>query len=149
MLSKKCQYALHALTYLSSTDGSRPRTIREIATGKNIPEKFLGMILLELTNAGMLHSKKGKGGGYTLARTPAQITVLEVVSVIDGTDMPCVSSLTKVPCTLCPNPSQCSFNRLFGNVRREILKVLNSYSVVDLLSSPIHEGIPQALINEK
>ena len=68
MLSKKCQYALHALIYLANQDEEVTVTIGEIATEKAIPKKFLEAILLDLKNAGILGSKKGKSGGYYLIK---------------------------------------------------------------------------------
>ena len=64
MLSKKCQYALHALIYLGEHQDSGLTFISQIATSKKIPKKFLEAILLDLKNTNILGSKKGKGGGY-------------------------------------------------------------------------------------
>ena len=64
MLSKKSQYAFQALMYLSEKENEGPVLIAEISKKKKIPLKFLENILLELKKAGILESKKGKGGGY-------------------------------------------------------------------------------------
>ena len=66
MLSKKAQYALKALSYLTAHVGEGPILIGQIAEQKKIPLKFLENILLELKKAEVLDSKKGKGGGYFL-----------------------------------------------------------------------------------
>ena len=66
MLSKKSQYAFQALMYLSEKEKDGPVLIAEISKKKKIPLKFLENILLELKKAGILESKKGKGGGYFL-----------------------------------------------------------------------------------
>jgi Rrf2 family protein len=75
MLSKKTQYAFKALTYLAEQEKDLPVLIAEISKKKKIPLKFLENILLELRKAGMLESKKGKGGGY-FSKTGSQLRFL-------------------------------------------------------------------------
>ena len=75
MLSQKSKYALKALTILAKEYGQGPVLISDVAQREEIPRKFLEIILLELKNAGILQSKKGKGGGYSLGRPPQQITL--------------------------------------------------------------------------
>ena len=74
MLSKRSQYALKALGYLTEKYKEGPVLISEIAKKKKIPLKFLENILLELKNMGVLDSKKGKGGGYYLRKDPKNHT---------------------------------------------------------------------------
>lgn len=134
MLSKKCQYALHALTYLSTVKEGGSVTIGEIAEEKNIPKKFLETILLDMKNAGILGSKKGKSGGYYLRKKTDQISILEVIRLIDGAVamLPCVSLHFYNSCGMCANEEECSINRIFGQVRDETLKILSSNTVSDL-----------------
>ena len=66
MLSKKAKYGLKAMFYLGKQYGKGPVLISDLAEEENIPKKFLETILLDLRNAGILNSKKGKGGGYFL-----------------------------------------------------------------------------------
>ncbi|MFZ1327981.1 MAG: Rrf2 family transcriptional regulator, partial [Chitinophagaceae bacterium] len=79
MLSKKSQYAFNALVYLATKYKEGPVLISEISKKKKIPLKFLENILLELKKAGMLDSKKGKGGGYFLKKDPSKIKVANVI----------------------------------------------------------------------
>lgn len=134
MLSKKCQYALHALLYMVEHEESDRLTIHEIAERKNIPKKFLENILINLKNAGILGSKKGKFGGYYLKRKPAEVSVLEVIRLIDGAVamLPCVSLNFYQSCGRCENEATCSINRLFSAVRDETLKILSGSSLSDL-----------------
>src|SRR5450432_4384358 len=92
-LSRKARYALKALYVLAADDARGPVLIADLAEGEKIPRKFLEAILLELKNAGILKSKKGKGGGYALARPADQIMIGEIIRVIDGplAPIPCVS----------------------------------------------------------
>ena len=93
MLSKKSQYAFKALMYLAQNTDKGPVLIAEIAKKKKIPLKFLENILLELKKAGVLESKKGKGGGYYFAVPPSQVPVAKVFRLLDGPIalLPCVS----------------------------------------------------------
>ena len=92
-LSRKARYALKALYALTADEARGPVLIADLAERENIPRKFLEAILLELKNAGILKSKKGKGGGYALARSADQITMGQIIRVIDGplAPIPCAS----------------------------------------------------------
>ena len=70
MLSKKAKYAIKALLALAEHDREEPVRIADLARDEQIPAKFLELILLDLRNQGILQSRKGKGGGYLLARDP-------------------------------------------------------------------------------
>ncbi|EJF09727.1 BadM/Rrf2 family transcriptional regulator [Pontibacter sp. BAB1700] len=93
MLSKKTKYAFHALTYLAENQDKGAVLIQEIAASKNISHKFLENILLELKKAGILGSKKGKGGGYYLIKKPEEITLAKIIRLLNGPIawLPCVS----------------------------------------------------------
>ena len=71
MLSKKSKYAIKALLALAEHRGEEPVRIADLARDEQLPAKFLELILLDLGNHGILQSRKGKGGGYLLARDPA------------------------------------------------------------------------------
>lgn len=134
MLSRKCQYALHALIYLADQNEGSSVTIGEIATKKSIPKKFLEAILLDLKNAGILGSKKGKRGGYYLIKKANQVSIIEVIRHIDGAVamLPCVSLNFYDSCGMCDDEKTCRINHLFGQVRDATLKILTSNSVADL-----------------
>src|SRR5258706_16469408 len=65
-------------------DGTGPTSVRDIAERTAIPQPYLEQILLALKGAGLVRSKRGVGGGYVLARSPAEITLGEIVSAVDG-----------------------------------------------------------------
>jgi len=137
MLSKKCQYALHALIYLAQHHEGPSVTIGEIAIEKKIPKKFLEAILLDLKNAGILSSKKGKSGGYFLLKRPDQISIIEVIRHVDGAVamLPCVSLNFYDSCGMCADENTCKINNLFGQVRDATLKILYSNTVADLANT--------------
>ncbi len=88
MLTKKGKYGLKALVYLSRIPVGQLAFVGDIATRNNIPKKFLDAILGELRNAGFVQSRKGKEGGYRLARPASEIKIGHVVRVLDGTARP-------------------------------------------------------------
>jgi Rrf2 family protein len=133
MLSKKAQYAIKALAYLVSHRQAGPVLISDIAAAKNIPLKFLENILLELRKAGILTSKKGKGGGYTLKTSPEQTSLASVIRIIDGpiSMLPCVSLYFHQPCDTC-EASTCRIRMLFAEARDAVLDVLEKKTLLDL-----------------
>lgn len=133
MLSKKTQYAFKALVYLTEHSQVGPVLISEIAEKKNIPLKFLENILLELRKAGILDSKKGKGGGYYFATNPCKVSLAQVMRLIDGPIalLPCVSLNFYEKCKDC-DETNCGLNRVMIQVRDATLRVLEHKTVADL-----------------
>lgn len=135
MLSKKCKYAIHALVYLAERYQQGPVHIQEIADNRHIPKKFLEAILLELRNAKILHSKKGKGGGYYLYKDPSEVNLLEVIRLMDGAIamLPCVSLNYYEPCEECVNEKACGIRDSFIGVRDETLRILSESTLRTIL----------------
>jgi Rrf2 family transcriptional regulator, cysteine metabolism repressor len=87
-LSCKSEYALLALIALADRfHGNEPLQIRQIAAQQNIPDRYLEQLLATLRRSGLVRSQRGAKGGYLLAREPWQITVLEVMTCIEGHDI--------------------------------------------------------------
>jgi Rrf2 family protein len=137
MLSKKAKYGLKALLYLADQPDERTVLIADIAAAERIPKKFLDMILLEMRNAGMLFSRKGKGGGYALALPPERISIGAVVRLLDGPLAPvaCVSKSAYRPCDDCTSEEACRIRRLMGQVRDAMAGVLDNATLADLSRS--------------
>jgi Rrf2 family protein len=136
MLSKKTQYAFHALIYLAENVDKGPILISEIAAEKSISIKFLENILLELKNAGILGSKKGKGGGYYLMRTPKDIPLARIIRLLDGPIalLPCVSLNYYERCENCRDEAICGLHEVMSKVRDATLKLLENKSLKDILT---------------
>lgn len=82
-VTSKSRYAVVALAELAGS-GDRPMPVKELAERREIPDQFLEQLFSTLRRAGLLTSHRGSKGGYTLARPPEEITVLEVVQALDG-----------------------------------------------------------------
>ena len=135
MLSKKTQYALKALTYMAERKKEGPILIAEISKKKKIPLKFLENILLELKKAGLLESKKGKGGGYFFKVDPKDIPLAQVMRLIEGPIalLPCVSLNFYEKCKDCEE-KKCGLNRVMKLVRDNTLEILENKTVADLMA---------------
>ena len=107
--------------------------IADIAAHERIPKKFLDMILLEMRNAGILSSRKGKGGGYTLALPSERIVIGTVIRVLDGPLAPvaCVSQTAYRRCDDCTDERTCRVRRLMGQVRDAMSGVLDATTLAD------------------
>ena len=130
----KTKYALLALTALARSHGQGLTQIAEISTQQHIPHKFLELILLDLKNLGFLHSKKGRGGGYALARPPAKITVGEIVRSLEGpvAVLPCAGSEPRA-CDECSDVESCGLRMVMTQVSESMASVLDRTSLADVL----------------
>jgi Rrf2 family protein len=135
MLSKKCKYAIHALVYLAERYQQGPVHIQEIAEKQHIPKKFLEAILLELRNAQILHSKKGKGGGYYLYKKPDEVNLIEIIRLMDGAIamLPCVSLNYYEACEECVDEHTCGIRDAFRGVRDETLRILSESTLEHIM----------------
>ena len=136
MISHKSKYALKALIALAHEYGNGPILISAIAAHEGIPAKFLGVILLELRNSGILQSKKGKGGGYFLGRAPDQVTLGEILRDIEGplAPTPCVSHRAYMRCQECRDERTCGIRMVMKEVRDATARILDSTTLADVLA---------------
>lgn len=133
MLTRKGKYGLKALVHLARMPAGQLAFVSEIAIANNIPKKFLDAILGELRNAGFVQSRKGKDGGYRLARPAMEITIGNVVRVLDGplAPFPCASQTRYQPCEDC-DETTCEVRHLMLEVREAIAKVLDSRTLAEM-----------------
>jgi Rrf2 family protein len=134
MISMRTKYAIKALLALSEHPGDAPMRIVDLARAEQIPHKFLEAILLLLRNEGILHSRKGKGGGYVLSRDPATIYLGQIVRLFDGplAPLPCASQRFVSRCSDCADENACRVRLLMREVREATAKVLDGTSLASL-----------------
>jgi Rrf2 family protein len=142
MLSQKARYALRALVELARGGGQA--TAGELATRADAPRKFLEAILLELSRNRIVVSRRGKFGGYSLARAASEISFAEVIRVIDGplALAPCVSRSAFRKCDDCPDLATCSLREALLRARDATADVLEGYSLADAAGG----GEPEASV---
>jgi Rrf2 family protein len=135
MISQKSKYALKALTVLADEYGKGPVLIADIAAREHIPRSFLELILLELKNHRFLDSRKGRGGGYFLAKAPDQISAGQVLRAIEGpiAPLPCASKTAYRKCEECHDERSCAVRLMMCEVREATAKILDSTTLADLL----------------
>jgi Rrf2 family protein len=135
MISQKTKYALKALSVLAEEYGKGPILIADIAQREHIPRSFLELILLEMKNHRFLDSRKGRGGGYFLAKPPTQIFVGQVVRAIEGplAPLPCASKTAYRKCEECRDEQSCGVRLLMCEVREATAHILDATSLTDLL----------------
>lgn len=133
MLSMKTQYAFKALMYLAENEDRGPILISEISEKKSIPLKFLENILLELRKAGILDSKKGKGGGYFFHQPPNDVRLAKILRLIDGPIalLPCASLNFYQKCKNCDEKT-CGLSTVMKEVRDAMLVILETRTVADI-----------------
>ncbi len=143
MLSQKCKYALQALLTLAREPSQELLLVSDIAERERLPKKFLEAILLELNRNGLVRSRRGRGGGYALAKPADLITFGQVVRIIDGPLAPlsCVSVNYYRRCEDCRDEMTCEIRKVMRRVRDAIAAELDGTSLQDALVT----GIPKQL----
>ena len=146
--SQKSVYALRAVFELAKSQGSGPLSISHIAEVQSISPRFLENILIQLKQAGLVESMRGKEGGYLLARTSKDISVGQVLRAIEGTITP-VSCLTGRLQTNCPMMhDDCVFLAMWDKAHKAMLNVLDNTSFEELVrqSKNTEKYIPMYMI---
>ncbi|QRM53701.1 Rrf2 family transcriptional regulator [Sinorhizobium sp. BG8] len=145
MLTKKGKYGLKALVDLARLAPGETAFVSEIALRNNIPKKFLDTILLELRNAGILRSKKGPGGGYSLSQPASAIRIGHAIRVLDGPLAPirCASRTAYEACEDCSDPETCQVRRSMTEVRDAIAAILDTMTLEQFVSTPGMEAVAE------
>jgi Rrf2 family cysteine metabolism transcriptional repressor len=130
-LSTKGEYASRAMLELSLNYEKKPLHIRDISKAQDIPQRFLEQILLQLKRAGLLRSRKGPEGGYSLAKPPGEINVAEVIRAMDGPLAP-IDCVSVTAYEVCPHERTCSLKGLWKEVRDVIAEILERTTFADL-----------------
>ncbi len=128
--SAKEQYALRALVELARYHGQGPIPLSQVAAVQDIPLAYLEQIAASLREAGLLESKRGVSGGYSLAQGPAQITVGDVLRVLEGAivPVPCVSEEGS-----CARAADCATRWVWERVHHSLVETLDNITLADLI----------------
>jgi len=134
MLTNKGKYGLKAMVHLAGLEPGALAQVADIAKANSISKKFLDYILTELRHAGLVYSKKGRGGGYALARPAHEIRVGAIVRALDGplAPIPCASVTAFRPCEDCGDLKTCAVRLIMVEARNAIAGVLDNRSLADL-----------------
>ena len=134
VLTKRSKYGLKAVLYLAGHLDRGPISVAEVAEQERIPRKFLEAILLDLKRHGLLQSKTGKGGGYSLMKKPGQITVGQIIRTLDGplALIPCVSQTAYARCEECVDEATCGVRLAMKAVRDATADILDHTTLTAL-----------------
>lgn len=124
-ITQESDYALRVVLFLSKKDGSEKVEAKTISESENIPLRFLLKLLRKLTVAGILNSYRGVGGGYTMAKAPAYISLFDVVEAIDG---PIYVNRCLYDKTLCNlnRSDTCDVHHALGKIQNRLVEDLKS-----------------------
>ena len=133
MLSQRTRYTIRALLHLADRFGEGPVQLSEIAEAQNIPPKFLTVMLSQMSREGLISSRRGRDGGYWLARPPEQISYGEIVRLTRGSLglLPCASRYAYKSCDNCITEEKCRLHRVMLMVRDETARILDGLSLAD------------------
>ena len=148
-ISKRGEYALRALIDFGiAHELGRPLLkINELVAKERLPVKFLEQILTQLREAGYIGTKRGKAGGYLLAKPAREISLGKVIRLIDGPLAPisCVSVTAYERCS-CPDEDHCGLRMLMLDVRNAIARILDRYVLADVVEITLRkmrrDGVP-------
>lgn len=142
MLTKKGKYGLKAMVHLAGLEPDELAQVADIAETNSISKKFLDHILTELRHAGLVYSKKGKGGGYALARPPDEIPVGAIVRALDGplAPIPCASVTAFRPCDDCGDLKTCPVRLVMIDARNAIANVLDRCTLAEMRARSSADG---------
>jgi Rrf2 family protein len=140
MITQKMKYALKALLVLADEAEKgkpEPLTIEEIAKRSDTPKRFLEHILLEVRNAGVIASIRGRAGGYFLVKKPTEVSISELLRTIDGpiAPLPCLSRRAYHRCEDCADEASCRIRKVFAEVFWSYLVMIESLTLQDMLRS--------------
>ena len=129
-LSTKGRYGVRLMFDLALHAGYGPVTLKDIAARQEISEKYLSNLILVLKNAGFVHSVRGSQGGYTLARPPRDITLKEILLVLEGSM--CLVECSEKP-LLCQRSEECLMRDVWSEVTGKMLDALESFTLEGLM----------------
>ncbi|MCD6303652.1 MAG: Rrf2 family transcriptional regulator [Planctomycetes bacterium] len=130
-MSQKCEYGLRILLELTKHRGGPPVSVKQIASAQAIPQRFLELIIRDLRQAGLVASHRGAKGGYTLAADPAQLTVANVIRLLDGPPGPMDCMSCGGP-RYCPLQKHCAWSDLWNAAAAALAELYESATFADL-----------------
>jgi len=129
-LSTRTRYGVRLMLALAINYGKGPVFLKDIAKGEGISEKYLSLIVIPLRGIGLINSVRGAYGGYSLAKEPSQITLKEIVDVLEGSS--CIVDCIKDP-SMCPRVPTCASRDVWSIIGGKISETLNAITLDQLV----------------
>jgi Rrf2 family protein len=137
-IPRRVDYGLRAVIYLADQEPGKCCSLTEIAKQQGVPKKFLEKIVQDLTRRGLIRSKRGANGGYTLARAPEEISFWQVIEAIEG---PIAVNICMDQHVTCEQLPRCSMVHVWSEVQRKVTEVFTSTTLADLKRKPCRDFI--------
>jgi len=136
IFSKKCEYGLQAVLYLAAKENGEIVPVDEIAKKLSIPKEFVSKILQSLTESGIIFSKKGKSGGFAIAKDLKKIRLIDIVAAIDGLEIfnSCVLGFPT-----CSPDNPCPLHEKWGRLRTNAYNMLTDETLDQLKSKTLRK----------
>jgi Rrf2 family protein len=131
-ITRQADYALRAMIYLAKLEPNQRAATSQIADKQRIPPSFLAKIISQLSIAGLIHTSRGARGGVSLARTPKEVSILEVLEAIDGPIT--LNECTEDP-SACPFGEDCPLRPLWCDTQAELVDRLRKTTFANFLST--------------
>lgn len=136
IFSKTCELGLQAVLFLSIKKEKRIFTAAEVSKELKVPKEYISKVMQILTESGIIGSKKGKNGGFYLAKSPSQIKLIEIVEAIDGLEIfnNCVLGFPG-----CSSENPCPVHEKWGKLREDAYKMLSTETLEQLKEKTLHK----------
>jgi Rrf2 family protein len=141
-ISRRVDYGLRAVIHLSAQDPDQCCSIAEIAKQQGVPRKFLEKIFQDLARKGLIKSKRGSSGGYTLARPPETISFYEVIEALEG---PITVNACLDEHLSCDQLPRCTMIGVWTEVQRKVVEIFTRTTLADLRHPPCRDLIAASL----
>ena len=132
-IPRKVDYGLRAAIYLSTQDPARNCSVAEISERQGVPRKFLEKIIQNLTHGGLVKSKRGPDGGYTLARSPSEISFQDIIEALEG---PIAVNVCMDQQMSCDHLPRCAMVGVWHEIQRRVVDVFAHTTLADLQRTP-------------
>lgn len=129
-ISRDGEYALRAMLYLAALPVGKSSLVHEISSAQNVPKSFLAKIMQQLSKAGLVTSRRGANGGFTLARPPGKITLREAIEAIQGPINLNTCLLKKGECV---HENECPMHSIWREAQKKLFEVLDSKTMEELV----------------
>lgn len=143
-IPRRVDYGLRAIIYLSTQDPEKCCSIAEIARRQNVPKKFLEKIIQDLMRRGLIRSKRGSCGGYTLARSPDQISFYDVIEALEGPIAVNACMDDEISCDQLP---RCAMVGVWSEIQQKVTEVFTRTTLADLSRTPCREVLNAASLS--
>lgn len=136
-LTTKARYVIRAMIDLAINSKEGPALVRDIAQRQGMSARYLEQLLLPPKAAGLIRSTRGANGGFTLARSPQEITLREIVQIMEGSISP--TECADDP-SMCPSSGSCVTHEIWVKIKHATDSILESTTLQDLVDRQIRKG---------